>query len=196
MIKRSKKLLEDCPGHASLQHKSHMAFAAPPASISPQKNGARIPQGKTPKEINHKARVLTPLILYSIFYGAFIINIIDLGLPIQDWFHIFLTIAYFSPSIILLIILGWRSWDLALAIGLLISLMNDLFYAPVGNLLAATNYDLARWYARQLGLLGSEPAWFFRAGIIFFRTTSLIIGISIYIRFIAACILILEWWRK
>lgn len=146
--------------------------------------------------VNNRGRVLLALFLYSIFYGALIVNLVDLRLPLGGWFHVFLIVLYFCPSFAVLIVLGFRSWGLALALGLLVSLMNDLFYAPMANILSVSSYDLARWYARQLGLLGFEEAWVFQAGLLSFRTTSIIIGLSVYIRIIAILILIIEWWKK
>lgn len=146
--------------------------------------------------MNYKGRILLMLTSYSIFYGVFIINLIDLELPVRGWYHIFLTIMYFCPSILLLALLGLKNWDLALAIGLLISLMNDLFYGPIGNLLSVTNYNLLWWYSWQLGLYGMDQRWIFQGGPLHFGVTSLVMGLSIYVRLIAVCILLLEWWRK
>ncbi|MBS7641433.1 MAG: hypothetical protein QXE73_00040 [Candidatus Bathyarchaeia archaeon] len=146
--------------------------------------------------VNYKGRVLLALMSYSIFYGVFIINLIDLELPVKGWYHIFLIIMYFCPSILLLALFGLRNWDLALAVGLLISLMNDLFYGPLGNILSVTNYNLLWWYSWQLGLYGMDQRWIFQGGPLNFRVTSFIMGLSIYVRLIAVCILLLEWWRK
>ncbi|MEM1587193.1 MAG: hypothetical protein QXS10_06400 [Candidatus Bathyarchaeia archaeon] len=80
--------------------------------------------------VNNRGRLLVALVLYSIFYGAFVVNLIDLRFPLEGWFHVFFGVIYFCPSLIVLIVLGFRGWRLALALGLLTSLMNDLFYAP------------------------------------------------------------------
>jgi hypothetical protein len=50
------------------------------------------------------------------------------------------------------LVAGPRSWKLVLAMGLLVTLLNDLTYAPMGNLLFNQGRDLLSWYSNQLDL--------------------------------------------
>lgn len=74
--------------------------------------------------------------------------------------------------------------------------MNDLFFAPMGNLLLASNYNLLDWYMGQLGFQGLKQFWTFRGGIITFKVTSIIMGLSIYARLIAIIYLLLAKYKK
>lgn len=145
-------------------------------------------------EINRKKLLL--LLIYFIFYGVFIINVIDLNLISSGWFHIFLIMLYFYPSIGILLISKLRNWDLALALGFLISLMNDLFFAPIGNLLSASNYNLLDWYMRQFGFQGLRQFWTFQGGIATFKVTSIAIGLSVYARLIVVIYFLLARYKK
>lgn len=145
-------------------------------------------------EISRKRLLL--LLIYFIFYGVFIINVIDLNILSSGWFHIFLILLCFYPSIGILLISKLRNWNLALALGLLVSLMNDLFFAPIGNLLSASNYNLLDWYMRQLGFQGLKQFWTFQGGIITFKVTSIAIGLSVYARLIVVIYLLVRYKKS
>lgn len=99
--------------------------------------------------------------IYSILYGLFSINFIDLVIagPTIAGYHIWLTTAHFSPFIPLLLLFGFEDWELVGALGLTSSLMNNVFYYPVDSLMLGINVNLSEWYAfrarigRQKGLL-------------------------------------------
>ncbi|MDI9620018.1 MAG: hypothetical protein QFX33_04325 [Candidatus Nezhaarchaeota archaeon] len=141
-------------------------------------------------------RLLMALVAFSAVYGVFVVNLVDLGLPLGSWYHVFLGAVYFCPSITIIIASGWRSWSLAAALGILISLMNDLLYGPISNMLSLHVYDLAEWFAWQLGLHGSSASWTFQGGLIKFTMTSTIMGVSIYARLVAMFLLFAIWWRN
>ena len=62
-------------------------------------------------------------------------------------YHLWLTIMYFFPFIILTIYFP-RNWQLTIGMGLLASLMNDVFYGVVRNLMGIS-LDLD-WYYQPL----------------------------------------------
>ncbi|MEM4865920.1 MAG: hypothetical protein QXY09_05465 [Acidilobaceae archaeon] len=84
-----------------------------------------------------RKELLTKLLLYSLIYGLIHVNYIDLVVPGSNapGYHLWLIILYFAPFIPVLFILGFDDWELLVSMGLIASLMNDLFYFPIGNLL-------------------------------------------------------------
>jgi len=147
-------------------------------------------------ERENKFMLIAKLLIYSSLYGLIMINYIDLiqrGVP---GYHLWLVIMYFAPFIPILFLLGFDDWELVVALGLLASLMNDLFYYPVGRILLGRTVDLINWYKFQLGLQGFKPAWTFQGGIFTFRVTSILMGTSIYARILATIALCWKWLRE
>lgn len=134
-----------------------------------------------------KKRVLSPetkLFIFSIFYGLFYVNYIDLVVPGSNvpGYHAWLAITYFIPFITILFTWGIERWRLVIRLGLTASLMNDLFYYPVSLVLFGKSPDLFKWYLFQLGLKNFEQAWTFNAGFVKFPITSMLMGATIYLR--------------
>ena len=145
-----------------------------------------------------KKEFLIKLIAYSSLYGLFHVNYIDLVTPGSNipGYHLWLVILYFAPFIPILFLLGFDDWELAVSMGLLASLMNDLFYYPVGMLLFGRRYDLLEFYKFQLGLKGFEVRWFFNGGFFTFPVSSILVTSSIYLRVIAIYLLCYRWWKE
>lgn len=124
------------------------------------------------------------LFIFSIVYGLFYVNYIDLVVPGSKvpGYHVWLAITYFIPFITLTCIWGLKKWKLIISLGLTASLMNDLFYYPISLVLFGKSPDLFNWYLFQLGLKGFAHAWTFNAGFIKFPITSILMGTSIYLR--------------
>jgi hypothetical protein len=83
-----------------------------------------------------------------------------------------------------------------MSLGILSSLMNDLFYAPIGNIIGWTNYNLIEWYKWQLGLYGLNVKWYFDGGIFTIPVSSILMGLSIYTRIVIAYLILLKWWKE
>ncbi|MCS7120855.1 MAG: hypothetical protein RMJ07_06910 [Nitrososphaerota archaeon] len=140
--------------------------------------------------------LVTKLFLFSILHGLIYVNYIDLVVPGSNipGYHLWLVVTYFIAFIPLLFLLGLEEWKLILCLGLTASLMNDLFYYPVGILLFQRPCNLYDWYLFQLGFKGLTYSWTFNAGIFKIPVTSLLMGSSIYLR--AAAILLLIYKRQ
>jgi hypothetical protein len=136
------------------------------------------------------------MLVYAFLYGLFIINIIDLTIKVFAWYHIFLIMLYFFPFIIVCLILGFDDWELLVGLGLLSSLMNDLFYGVIGNILFHTNYDISEWFMRQLGFEEDRYLFTFMGGLFTLKVTSLIMGLSIYARLVLVYAVLYKWWKE
>jgi hypothetical protein len=143
-----------------------------------------------------KTKLLTKLTVYSAAYGLLSINYIDLVTPGSSvpGYHVWMTIQCFAPFIPMLFVLGFDGWKLAAALGVWSSLYNDLFYAPVGGLLFGRTFDLLEWYSFQFGFKGLQASWTFNGGFFTFPVTSLLMGLSIYVRIVLIYVLLWKWW--
>jgi len=144
-----------------------------------------------------KAELLSKLLIYSVLYGVFSINYIDLVVPGSNvpGYHLWLLIAYFAPFIPLLLLFGFEDWELVGGLGLTASLMNDIFYYPTGMLLLRTSVNLSEWYLFQFGFKGFDVWWSFNAGFFTIPVTSLLMGLTIYLRIGIVVALIYKWWN-
>jgi len=148
--------------------------------------------------INHdsKLALLYKLLAYSSLYGFFSINFIDLvvnGSSIGGY-HLWLVCQYFMPFLPLFFLLGFDDWELVTSLGLLGSLWNDLGYYPAARIMFGTRIDLLEWYRFQLGFMGSEVWWYFNGGFFKVPVSSMLMGVSIYLRIIAVVALCYKWW--
>ena len=139
--------------------------------------------------------VLLRLILFSAFYGLILINWIDLFGKQVPAYGIWLLLTYMAPFGVLIVFQGWRSWPLAVSLGLLVSLFNDVGYFFVGNLLFGFHENLGPWIAGQLGLLGNAWVTTFEGGSFSINVTSWMMGLSIYARAVVVGMILLYWWR-
>jgi len=138
--------------------------------------------------------VLLRLILFSLFYGLVMINWIDLFGKQVPGYGIWLVITYFAPFWVLLEIEGYSEWLLAISLGLLVSLANDVGYFFVGNLLFGFHENLGPWILGQLGLLGNQFVTQFEAGVFSIRVDSWMMGVSIYLRALVVGLGLYYWW--
>lgn len=151
----------------------------------------------TPEHSSYRRVVISDIFktsLFAVIYGLILINWIDLFNPSSNMpgYDIWLLSMYFAPYFLIMIYRGLKSWPLALAFGLLTSLMNDLFYYPIGNLLFGLHVDLISWYSSQLGFDGSYTVMHFYPGFSAFSVSSVDMGLFIYARI---GIVIFVLWR-
>jgi len=139
--------------------------------------------------------VLLKLILFSLFYGLVLINWIDLFGKSVPAYGVWLVLTYFAPFWVLLVYEGYSEWPLAVSLGLLVSLANDVGYYFVGNLLFGFHQDLVAWIAGQLGFAGGRLVTVFVAGPISIPVDSWVMGLSIYARGAVVAVGLYYWWK-
>lgn len=138
--------------------------------------------------------VLLKLVLFSLFYGLVLINWIDLFGKSVPGYGVWLVITYFAPFWVLIVYEGYREWPLAVSLGLLVSLANDVGYYFVGNLLFGFHQDLVPWIEGQLGFLGTQLVTIFQAGALSIPIDSWLMGLSIYARAALVAAGLYYWW--
>jgi uncharacterized membrane protein HdeD (DUF308 family) len=139
--------------------------------------------------------VLLKLVLFSLFYGLVLINWIDLFGKTVPGYGVWLVLTYFAPFWVLIIYEGYSEWPLAVSLGLLVSLANDLGYYVVGNLLFGFHTDLVAWTAGQLGFHGNQLVTVFEAGAASIPVSSWLMGLSIYLRSAVVAAGLYYWWK-
>ncbi|MGP8076432.1 MAG: hypothetical protein ACLP8Y_06860 [Thermoplasmata archaeon] len=139
--------------------------------------------------------VLLKLVLFSLFYGLVLINWIDLFGKAAPAYGLWLVLTYFAPFLVILVYEGYAEWPLALSLGLLVSLANDLGYYFVGNLLFGFHQHLVAWAAGQLGFYGDRLVTVFQAGAFSIPIDSWLMGLSIYLRGAVVTVGLYYWWK-
>jgi uncharacterized membrane protein HdeD (DUF308 family) len=139
--------------------------------------------------------VLLKLILFAAFYGLILINWIDLFGKTVPAYGIWLILTYMAPFGVLVVFEGWDSWPLAISLGLLVSLFNDVGYFFIGNLLFGFHQSLGPWIAGQLGFDGTSIVTYFEGGNFSIAVPSWLMGLSIYLRALVVALILVYWWR-
>ena len=150
---------------------------------------------------NPRQLTLLKLVTFAAFYGIVFVNWIDLfngGLYINvvPGYHIWVLVAYLIPFGVLLLIRGRKDWELALSLGLLASLGNDLGYFVVGNAYFGFHVNLLDWYAHQFGFYGNTTLFTFNGGFFSFDVPSWLMGASIYARIAVVIASLRHWWHS
>ena len=148
------------------------------------------------KKSNSLRRNIFEIFLYAFLYGLVSINYIDFAPHhpvIGNWYHLWLLGQYFVPFMIILFIYGIYEWEIVGALGLSVSLMNDLFYAPMGYIWGIWKGNMLSWYLWQLGFDWLNAKWIFQGGFFSVRVTSILMGLSIYIRILIVVLLVWKW---
>ena len=140
--------------------------------------------------------LLLKLILFSAFYGLILVNWIDLFATSAPAYHIWLILTYMAPFGVLIVFQGFKDWQLALSLGLLVSLMNDVGYFFVGDLMFGFHQALLPWIEGQLGFHGYQVLFTFEGGAFSLPITSVLMGISIYARIVVVSLILYDWWRR
>jgi hypothetical protein len=150
---------------------------------------------------NPRQFTLLKLVAFALFYGIVFVNWIDLFnggkyIDIVPGYHIWVIIAYLIPFGLLLVIQGWKDWELALALGLLASLGNDLGYFVVGDAYFGFKVNLLDWYAHQFGFYGNTTLFVFNGGFFSFAVPSWLMGAAIYGRITVVLVSLRHWWYQ
>ncbi|HYA56430.1 MAG TPA: hypothetical protein VED22_06485 [Nitrososphaerales archaeon] len=150
---------------------------------------------------NQKQLTLLKLVVFAAFYGIIFVNWIDLfnggvGIFLVPGYHIWVIIAYMIPFGVLLVIQGRKDWELALSLGLLASLGNDLGYFVVGDAFFGFQVNLLDWYAHQFGFYGNTTLFIFNGGLFSFAVPSWLMGASIYARVAVVMVSLRRWWYR
>ena len=134
---------------------------------------------------------------FAIIYGLLPINWVDLFNPALPGYHIWLTIMYMAPFALVVLMEGFSLVPLALSLGLLASLMNDLFYYPVGDLFFGMKVDRPVLVARPARFRqASTASTLSRAASLRFDVTSMILGASVYLRIFIVAFLLYKWSHR
>jgi hypothetical protein len=149
---------------------------------------------------NRRQMTLLKLIVFAAFYGIVFVNWIDLFnggayINIVPGYHIWVIIAYLIPFGVLLVIHGRKEWELALSLGLIASLGNDLAYFVVGDAYFGFHVNLLDWYAHQFGLYGNTILFTFNGGLFSFGVPSWLMGAAIYGRIAVVLLSLRHWWH-
>jgi len=148
-----------------------------------------------------KQMTLLKLVTFALFYGIIFVNWIDLFnggayIYVVPAYHIWVIIAYLIPFGVLLLTQGWKDWELALSLGLLASLGNDLGYYVVGNAFFGFHVNLVDWYAHQFGLYGNTTLFVFNGGFFSFDVPSWLMGAAICARIVVVVLSLRHWWSR
>jgi hypothetical protein len=151
--------------------------------------------------INRRQMTLLKLIVFAAFYGIVFVNWIDLFnggayIYVVPGYHIWVLIAYLIPFGLLLVLKGRKDWELALSLGLLASLGNDLGYFVVGDAYFGFHVGLLDWYAHQFGFYGNTTLFVFNGGFFSFDVPSWLMGAAIYGRIAVVALSLRHWWHS
>jgi hypothetical protein len=141
-----------------------------------------------------KTELLVKLFVFTSFYGGLVVNWIDLfGSPKMPGYHLWLTIIYFSPFLVILVLKGLEDWELVISYGLTSSLLNDTLYYVVGKWLFGFRIDLLEWYRCQLLPICDKGVVF---DFLFFKLKPYpyLMPLSIYARIAVVYLLLYKWW--
>jgi hypothetical protein len=130
-------------------------------------------------------------ILFAFFYGFIFINYIDLITPggIHSGYHLWLSVMYFLPFVTLMTFP--KNWGLVVGLGLIASLMNDVFYGFVGYLMG-TPINLLQYY--NLCFIPSNATLFqLNLGFVIIPVFSWMMALSIYARVVIVFFLLTSW---
>ena len=134
------------------------------------------------------------LIAFAVLYGLVFINYIDIASSGLNYgYHVWLVLMYFLPFASLSM-LSLKNWTLTTGLGLLVSLMNDVFYGSVKYLTTGLTYDLNRYYSLWL-IPQNERLFTLNLGFTYLPVYSWMMALSIYLRIV--CVIGLFWyWKK
>lgn len=151
---------------------------------------------ETRRAMEYFDRKFKLILVLSVIYGLFFVNFIDIvtmGSEISIY-HLWLFILYFMPFVMITWIFP-RNWPLTLGLGLIASLMNDVFYGFIRVAFGVgLPFSLAQYYAWWL--IPSDHFLFTaNLGFTMIPIYSWAMALSIYGRI--SIVLALLWvWKK
>ncbi len=87
--------------------------------------------------------------VFTIFYGVVIVNIYDCVCPRFIGYHFFLLFVYVLPFIPLLLTRRLSLWNI-IWLGIMISLLNDLFFFFIARALGVRDFSIIWYYGNWL----------------------------------------------
>ncbi len=131
------------------------------------------------------------LIVFAVLYGLVFINYIDIASSGLDYgYHLWLTLMYFLPFIGFSMV-NLNNLKLTIGLGLIASLMNDVFYNFIRYLIGM-HISLFRYY--DLWLIPQNVSLFhLNFGFVVIPVLSWMMAASIYIRIAATYVLLKDW---
>ena len=130
-------------------------------------------------------------LFFSVFYGLVFLNYIDIITPggVYGGYHLWLSVMYFFPFVALTLSFP-RNWQLTVGLGLVASLMNDVFYGLIRSLIGP--YDLTRYYTLWL-IPGNATLFELNLGFTVIPVLSWMMALSIYGRIVIVYFLLRVW---
>ncbi|MCW4024503.1 MAG: hypothetical protein NWF01_05645 [Candidatus Bathyarchaeota archaeon] len=132
-------------------------------------------------------------IVLAIVYGVVFINYIDLVFGGSSGYHLWLIPMYFFPFFALSALSFKRNIRLTLALGLIASLMNDIFYGPVGYLFGSTRIPDLGLYFTHWFIPSNTFLFSLNLGFTVVDVYSWMMSLTIYARIFLIFVLIRAW---
>jgi hypothetical protein len=132
-------------------------------------------------------------VIFAVAYGFVFINYIDVMSGGYSGYHLWLVFMYFLPFT-LLALTNIRNWSLMLALGFVVSLMNDLFYGVMRNILGVPMN--LKWYYHVWLVPGDSVLFHMNLGFTTLTIYSWMMALSIYLRIAIIPFLLWVWFRQ
>ncbi|MCW4030302.1 MAG: response regulator [Candidatus Bathyarchaeota archaeon] len=130
-------------------------------------------------------------LVFAVVYGLVFINYIDVITGGYEGYHLWLVIMYFFPFATLTMIFP-RNLQLTLGLGLLVSLMNDVFYGVIRSMMGLP-LDLG-WYYHNWLVPTDTLLFTLNLGFAIIPVYSWMMALTIYLRIILVFILLRMWY--
>ena len=131
------------------------------------------------------------LIIFAVLYGLVFINYIDISSSgLSYGYHLWLVLMYFLPFIGFSIF-NLKNWKFTIGLGLIASLMNDVFYNFIRYLIGY-HINLSSYYNRWL-IPQNAMLFHLNLGFAVIPVQSWMMASSIYLRIAATCVLLKGW---
>ena len=139
---------------------------------------------------DEKPKIFSKLMAYSILYRLILINYIDIVSSGGYAYHLWLVAMYFAPFVIFSLV-DLKDWKLTVSLGLISSLMNDIFYGLIVYLVGKS-IDLF-WYYKLWLIPHNELLFDLNFGVFCIPVFSWMMALSIYSRIVLVYMLIKKW---
>ncbi len=134
---------------------------------------------------------LYPLIVFAVMYGLIFVNYIDIASSgLSYGYHLWLVLMYFLPFIGFSIF-NFKNWKLTIGLGLIASLMDDVFYNVIRYSIGI-NVNLSHYYNLWL-IPQMVPLFNLNLGFVIIPVMSWMMAASIYIRIAMTYVLLKDW---